>query len=140
MGFGNKMLSRFVNRVNPIGGSHRRLHVCDTTRLTHVSPLHISLRSPASTQGSWLSDSVLCGTGLWLAIAFVPKWTSLDALTSVGEVSADYNEEPLCAPNESTEQDLQRRSQAGNFHMYVATWSWECVASPKIGAPLSYRN
>merc|ERR1711964_623956 len=68
--------------------AHRMLHVYSTTR----NPLR-----PRTwrTQGSWLPDSVLCGTAMWLAIVFVPKWTSVDALAAVGDVSADYAEEPL---------------------------------------------
>merc|ERR1711964_966092 len=81
------------------------------TRATHVSPLCASLRTPT---WSSLSNSVLCGTGLWAAIAFDPRWTSLDDLTSMGEVFADYNEQPLCAPDKSTEQDSQRPSRAGS--------------------------
>merc|ERR1711964_98115 len=106
----NKMLFRLVNTT---GGPHRMLQVHKAARLTHVSPLCASLRTPT---WSSLPNSVLCGTGLWLSI-FVPKWISLDALTSVGEVSADYNEEPLCAPKST---DLQRRSRVGSFQ----TWQY----------------
>merc|ERR1712098_539668 len=85
----NQMFSRFVTRVNPIGGPHPMTQVYNTTRQTHVSPLNRSLRTYAWTQKAWMQDSLLCGAGLSLAIAFVPKWTSLDALAAVGDVSAD---------------------------------------------------
>merc|ERR1711964_656044 len=117
----NKMLFRLVNTA---GGPHRMLQVHGAARATHVSPLCASLRTPTWSR---LPNSVLCGTGLWMAI-FAPKWTSLDALTSVGEVSADYsatqslknalyNEKPLCAPKST---DLQRRSRVGSFQ----TWQY----------------